>query len=274
MDPDDVGIISSGSPQADGLAKGPSPPFHMIIFTRLLELITFVLIAIWVFSYLGGLSLHPKISMKGNDTGGIFNWHPLLMTLAFPVLMTEALLAYRAPIISLDRWQQKLLHAGFHSVSLLSVFFGVVAAWRSHTLKQPAPIPNLYSVHSYAGLLTLTLFLFQYVMGFCAFLYPKFHPSKRAELVPLHRFLGASTYWTGLTTMLMGIQEKGAFVQLSAKLNGAGLYKGIMKVPALAALFIICTGLVTLYQVWIPGYPDTSSANLALLSQGEGEEDV
>lgn len=41
--------------------------------------------------------------MKGNDTGGIFNWHPLLMTLAFPVLMTEALLAYRAPLASLDR---------------------------------------------------------------------------------------------------------------------------------------------------------------------------
>lgn len=41
-----------------------------------------------------------------NDTGVIFNWHPLLMTLAFPVLMGEAVIAYRAPVASnLDRWR-------------------------------------------------------------------------------------------------------------------------------------------------------------------------
>lgn len=61
MDRDDVGIISSGSAEADGAAKSPSPPLYMIIIPRLLELITFVLIAIWVFSYLGGLSFNPKV---------------------------------------------------------------------------------------------------------------------------------------------------------------------------------------------------------------------
>ncbi len=45
-----------------------------------------------------------QINLLTNDTGGIFNWHPLLMTLAFPVLMGEAVLAYRAPVASnLDR---------------------------------------------------------------------------------------------------------------------------------------------------------------------------
>ncbi len=29
--------------------------------------------------------------------GQLFNWHPLCMVVAFPVLMAEALLAYRAP---------------------------------------------------------------------------------------------------------------------------------------------------------------------------------
>lgn len=40
--------------------------------------------------------------VTGNDTGQLFNWHPLLITLAFPVLMAEAVLAYKAPLLNLQ----------------------------------------------------------------------------------------------------------------------------------------------------------------------------
>ena len=33
----------------------------------------------------------------GNDTSPIFNWHPLLMALAFPVFMAEAVVRFCAP---------------------------------------------------------------------------------------------------------------------------------------------------------------------------------
>lgn len=37
--------------------------------------------------------------------GQLFNWHPLCMVIAFPVLMAEALLAYRAPYTAeLQKW--------------------------------------------------------------------------------------------------------------------------------------------------------------------------
>jgi len=39
-----------------------------------------------------------QINSSTNDTGMLFNWHPFLMALAFPLLMGEALLAYRAPL--------------------------------------------------------------------------------------------------------------------------------------------------------------------------------
>lgn len=39
-----------------------------------------------------------QINTFTNDTGKLFNWHPFLMALAFPLLMGEALLAYRAPL--------------------------------------------------------------------------------------------------------------------------------------------------------------------------------
>ena len=39
-----------------------------------------------------------QINALTNDTGKLFNWHPFLMAIAFPLLMGEALLAYRAPL--------------------------------------------------------------------------------------------------------------------------------------------------------------------------------
>lgn len=39
-----------------------------------------------------------QINSTTNDTGKLFNWHPFLMALAFPLLMAEALLSYRAPL--------------------------------------------------------------------------------------------------------------------------------------------------------------------------------
>ncbi len=38
---------------------GPPPPAVLTIITRLLELATFLLVAVWVIYYLGGVSFHP-----------------------------------------------------------------------------------------------------------------------------------------------------------------------------------------------------------------------
>lgn len=58
--------------------------------------------------HLGGLALAPTAASGqggGNDTGKLFNWHPLLMTLAFCVFMAEALLTYVAPLVPMiSRW--------------------------------------------------------------------------------------------------------------------------------------------------------------------------
>jgi hypothetical protein len=52
---------------------------------------------VWVHQ-LGGVSTRPEQDRASTDR--LFNWHPVLMTLGFGVLMTEAVLAYKAP------WQQ------------------------------------------------------------------------------------------------------------------------------------------------------------------------
>jgi cytochrome b-561 len=42
----------------------------------------------------------------------LFNWHPVLMTLAFGIFMTEAVLSYKAPwSASFSRWVLRVLAA-------------------------------------------------------------------------------------------------------------------------------------------------------------------
>ena len=69
------------------------------ILTRVLELSCLLVVVSWI-AQLGGISLRPAWSDDTtNDTGRLFNLHPLLMTAAFAVLMAEALQAWRSPII-------------------------------------------------------------------------------------------------------------------------------------------------------------------------------
>lgn len=86
---------------------GPPPPAWLTSVTRVVEVSTFVLTAVWVFNELGGLSTGPTmvdVQKDVNDTNKLFNWHPLLMSLAWPVFMAEAVLAYKVPLIpSMDR---------------------------------------------------------------------------------------------------------------------------------------------------------------------------
>lgn len=62
---------------------------------RLCALLSLLVVGVWVHQYLGGVGVAPE--QGGASTDKIFNWHPVLMTLGFGVLMTEAVLAYKAP---------------------------------------------------------------------------------------------------------------------------------------------------------------------------------
>ena len=81
---------------------GPPAPPAIKHLTRALQGAVLLAMASWIF-LLGGLRLSPRPTADGesNDTSQLFNWHPLLLTLGFPVLMAEAVLAYRAPLVPL-----------------------------------------------------------------------------------------------------------------------------------------------------------------------------
>ena len=64
-----------------------------------------VLMLVWIVKYMGGFATSPdSLGGGANDTNSLFNWHPFLMILAFPVLMTEAMFTYTAtPLRDLPR---------------------------------------------------------------------------------------------------------------------------------------------------------------------------
>merc|ERR1712179_405646 len=139
------------------------------------------------------LTVHWAINIKGGvayveDMGVPFNWHPILMTISLIFLYGNGALIYR--IIPPMNEGHKLQ-----------------AAFDSHNKANP-PKPNMYTLHSWVGLLAALLFGCQWALGFSAFLFPKFSPEIRALLLPFHQYFGSSILALAVAAACMGHLEK------------------------------------------------------------------
>ena len=188
---------------------------------------------IWTGHHLGGFAWQKNPGLE-------FNWHPLLMTIGMIYLYGNGntnnhmvhrslkvcivytfsgLLMYR--MFRNERKRKlKLLHAGI----MVAVFFLTVIALKavfdSHNLKPCAkpseegdycPIPNLYSLHSWMGLITVILFLLQWLAGLITFLFPGLASHLRSSYMPIHVFFGLMIFVSACATALLGITEKAIF---------------------------------------------------------------
>lgn len=148
-----------------------------------------VLMGIWMGHFRKGFAWSENPDLQ-------FNWHPLLMTLGMiylygngkndnmqtsivycfirvsiqfmPMLLSFfslGILLYR--VFRHERKKKlKLAHAIIMISSFLLTVIGLKAVFDSHNLKKdadgnPAPIANLYSLHSWMGIIAVILFAFQ-----------------------------------------------------------------------------------------------------------------
>ena len=79
-------------------------------------------------------------------------------------------------------------HLLTHTGALACAVLGVVAAFKSHTLKRPTPMSDLYSS-------------LQYFAGVAAYLFPRLPMAQRRALGPLHAYAGKAVFVAGLATM-------------------------------------------------------------------------
>ena len=59
-----------------------------------------------------------------------------------------------------NKLASKLLHTLLYLLAIPCIVVAVIAVFDNHNLREP-PIPNLYSLHSWLGLITMGLFVMQ-----------------------------------------------------------------------------------------------------------------
>ncbi|MCL4132649.1 UNVERIFIED_CONTAM: hypothetical protein GTU68_037524 [Idotea baltica] len=140
----------------------------------------------------------------------------------------------------------KLLHTILYLMAVPCIVVSMIAVFDSHDLREN-PIPNLYSLHSWIGLVTIGLFGLQVthtlVVGFFSFwmllLCEQGTSSFRAAMVPIHSSFGLITFMLAIATCVTGLTEK-AFFSLKnySDLPDEAYYYNAMAM-ALTALAII-----------------------------------
>lgn len=159
-----------------------------------------VLMGIWMGHFRKGFAWTEQPDLE-------FNWHPLLMTLGLIYLYGNGILIYR--IFRNERKKKlKLTHASIMISALLFTVIALKAVFDSHNLATKGSIPNLYSLHSWMGIITVILFAMQWLAGFITFLFPGLASHLRASYMPLHTSFGILIFVLACATSLLGITEK------------------------------------------------------------------
>ncbi|CAI9785535.1 unnamed protein product [Fraxinus pennsylvanica] len=165
------------------------------ILAHFFGVIAIVLMLVWLLHYRGGLDL------DSDDPNLIFNVHPFLMFFGFIFMAGQAMMAYKT--VRAERKVQKFVHAFFHSVALCLGIVGLHAAFKFH---ERSNIPNLYSLHSWIGITTFSLFCLQWLFGITLFLFPSGSDYTRRRAAPWHRQREARLInFLGLSILIFGI---------------------------------------------------------------------
>lgn len=189
------------------MSTASSMVFYFLVF--LAEILMFgvlSLVLFWVVYYRGGFAWREDVSKE-------FNYHPVLMITGFIFFMGHAMLVYRL-YRCCNKLTAKILHTFLYLMAVPCIVVGTITVFDSHNLKVP-PIPNLYSLHSWLGLITIGLFALQLVVGFFSFwilLCCEQGTAKfRAGLVPVHATFGIITFMLAIATAVTGYTEKALF---------------------------------------------------------------
>ncbi|EFA05356.2 transmembrane ascorbate-dependent reductase CYB561 [Tribolium castaneum] len=194
-----------------------------------------VMVLSWLVKYRDGFSW--------SDPQLQFNWHPLLMVTGLVFLYGQSILIYRTGRNATKK-RLKVTHALLHLSAFILAVIGLKAAFDSHNYAKP-PKPNLYTLHSWFGLVAVIIFTGQFVFGFVSFLFPGLSRTLRAAFLPVHVATGIATFTLCVVTALVGITEKTIWT-LGSKYQDLPS-EGVM--VNFIGLFIAFWGILVLYLV-------------------------
>uniref|UniRef100_A0AC11CCE4 Cytochrome b-561 n=2 Tax=Caprinae TaxID=9963 RepID=A0AC11CCE4_SHEEP len=133
-------------PASPAPAPGALP--YYVAFSQLLGLTVVAMTGAWLGMYRGGIAWESALQ---------FNVHPLCMVIGLVFLQGDALLVYRVFRNEAKR-TTKVLHGLLHVFAFVIALVGLVAVFEHHRKKGYA---DLYSLHSWCGILVFALFFAQ-----------------------------------------------------------------------------------------------------------------
>uniref|UniRef100_A0A673VHF2 Transmembrane ascorbate-dependent reductase CYB561 n=1 Tax=Suricata suricatta TaxID=37032 RepID=A0A673VHF2_SURSU len=131
-----------------GVAATPRALPYYVAFSQLLGLTAVATTGAWLGLYRGGIAWEGALQ---------FNVHPLCMVIGLIFLQGDALLVYRVFRNETKR-TTKVLHGLLHVFAFIIALVGLVAVFDYHRKKGYA---DLYSLHSWCGILTFVLYFVQ-----------------------------------------------------------------------------------------------------------------
>ncbi|PSR88236.1 Transmembrane ascorbate ferrireductase [Actinidia chinensis var. chinensis] len=205
------------------MATATASLFPLLIFARLSALIVAVLVLIWALGFKS--SFFPSTPSHEDLIYAVL--HPLFMVIGFILISGEAILVHRW--LPGSRNLKKSVHLCLQGVALACGIFGIWTKFQG----QDGIVANFFSLHSWMGLFSISLFGAQWLMGFLSFWHRSETRSIRVRILPWHVFLGLYTYGLAVVTAETGLLEKLTFLQTnrnvlkhsteSMVVNGLGL---------------------------------------------------
>merc|ERR1712146_332825 len=111
-----------------------------------------------------GFSFSWKIGEDDDDSAQwrTMNWHPFLMSVAFGTLVTMSACAYKV-MPGMTHTQQKIVHGVLNFLALVAASVSIFVIFE---FKNKSGNMDLYTSHSWLGLLGFSLFYIQFIAGF------------------------------------------------------------------------------------------------------------
>ncbi|VDI06927.1 cytochrome b-561 [Mytilus galloprovincialis] len=209
----------------------------LVLAVQILGLSAVIIVAVWMGHFRGGFAWQ-------SDPAKEFNFHPVFMVIGMIFLYSDGkcILAYRV-FRNMKKLYIKILHGMIHLGALIFSAVGLKAVFDSHNLAKN-PIPNMYSLHSWMGIITVVLFGLQWLSGLTSFLFPGLSMGLKKQYMPHHVFWGIAILTMAGATALMGITEKALFMMKTFPENGS-------KIPVLdyshkppEGILMNCLGIV------------------------------
>ncbi|XP_062592405.1 transmembrane ascorbate-dependent reductase CYB561-like [Saccostrea cucullata] len=216
----------------------------LILVVQVLGLTAVILVAVWMGSFRGGFAWQ-------SDPKHEFNYHPVFMVTGMIFLYSDAILTYRV-FRNVKKTYLKAVHGIVQALVLIFTGVGLKAVFDSHNLPKP-PIPNLYSLHSWLGIITVVLFGLQWVCGLISFVFPLLSVGGRQTYMPHHVFWGLAILCLAGASAVTGITEKALFTDFYAHFKYSAFPTETYIINFLGLTIVSLIGLVV-YVVTRPEY--------------------